>query len=159
MVSRRTLELSWLAAVFTSFPETSNAQSQDRCPVRIRADESVRSLLPPIAQQNLAIMLDQSAVAREMAARAPPERAAPIILIIVGAIALVKIVEMIHELGRELYYGGVIIDGRKSPPEISNDVKIPPGMVFVFQADGSVKQFRSDDVPAELIATVLRGGK
>jgi hypothetical protein len=158
MFTRRTLQFGCLTAILTSFAEACYAQSQDLFSVRIRGDESVRSLLPPIAQQNLSITPDQSAAAREMATRAPPERAAPIILIIVGAIALVKIVEMIHELGREFYYGGVIIDARKSPPEISNDVKIPPGMVFVFEGDGSVKQFRSDDVPAELVAAVLRRG-
>jgi hypothetical protein len=159
MFTRRTLQFCSLTAILTPFAETGYAQSQDLFHIRIRADESVRGLLPPIAQQNLAITPDQSAVAREMAARAPSERAAPIILIIVGAIALVKIVEMIHELGREFYYGGVIVDGRKSPPEISNDVKIPPGVVFVFQADGSVKQFRSDDVPVDLVAAVLGRGK
>jgi hypothetical protein len=159
MFTRRTLQFGCLIAVIGSFAEASYAQSQDLIPVRIRGDESVRSLLPPIAQQNLAITPDQSAVAREMVARAPPERAAPIILIIVGAIALIKIVEMIHELGREFYYGGVTIDARKSPPEISNDVKIPSGMVLVFQADGSVRQFRSDELPVELVAAVLRRGK
>jgi hypothetical protein len=43
-------------------------------------------------------------LAHEMTARAPPGRAVPAILIIVGALELVRIVQLIHELVRQDYY-------------------------------------------------------
>ena len=94
-----------------------------------------------------------------MAARAPSDRAAPVILIIVGALALTQIVQMIDELVRQFYYGGVIIDGRKSPPEISNDPRIPANMVFVYDSNGTVKQFKSGELPTRLLASVLTRAK
>jgi hypothetical protein len=127
--------------------------------VRIRADETVRGVLPPIALRNLTMELDQSVLAREMAARAPPERAVPVILIIIGALALTQIVQLIHELVRQYYYGGVVVDGRKSPPEISNDPKIPANMVIVFSSDGTVKQFSSGNLPLNLLESVMKAGK
>jgi hypothetical protein len=159
MLTRRGLQLGGLTVAFGFSQTVSQAQSTEFFTIRLTADESVRSLLPPIAQQNLSIVPDKSAAAREMAARAPAERAAPVILIIIGAIALVKIVEMIHELSHQFYYGGVVIDGRKSPPEIYNDLKIPPDMVFVFQADGTVKQFKDNELPTELVTVALSRGK
>lgn len=155
MLSRRTFGLSCMICLPASMLRESCAQSTAMFTVSIRADKSVRGLLPPIAQRTLIIKPDLSMTGRELAARAPPERGAPVILIIVGAIALVKIVEMIYELGHEAYYGGVVVDGRKSPPEISNDPKIPPNMVFVFQADGTVKQFKVGEVPTDLLTSVL----
>jgi hypothetical protein len=131
-------------------------EAEDLLKVRIRADEAVRGVLPPIVTGTRVIDPDRSPLARELASRAPPERAAPIILIIVGAIALVQIVEMVNEMVHEFYYGGVVIDGRKTPPEITNDVKVPPNMIFVFQADGTVKQFKSGELPSGLLGSVLR---
>jgi hypothetical protein len=66
---------------------------------------------------------------------------------------------MIHELVRQYYYGGVVVDGRKSPPEISNDPKVPANMVIVFSSDGRVKQFSSGDVPADLLESVFKDRK
>jgi hypothetical protein len=127
--------------------------------VRIRVDEAVRGVLPPISMQGLVITPDQSATARELAQRAPPERAAPVILIIVGAIAVVQLAQMINEMVREVWYGGVIIDGRKTPPEITNDPRIPPNKVFVYQGDGTVKQFNRGELPPEVLEAVLKGKK
>jgi hypothetical protein len=52
-----------------------------------------------------------------------------------------------------------VIDGRKSPPEISNDPKIPAQMVFVFSTDGTVKQFSGGEVPVDLLELVLKARK
>jgi hypothetical protein len=99
--------------------------------VRIRADESVRALIPTIEQRNLTIEPDRSEAAQTLAQRAPPSKAFPIILIIVGAIAVVELFTMIRELVRQVYYGGVLIDTRSQPPTITNDPTIPADMVFV----------------------------
>ena len=123
--------------------------------VRIRTDETVRGILPPVVQQNLTIAPDRSALAQQMASRAPLERAAPLILIIVGAIAVVQIAEMVNEMVREYYYGGVIVDGRKSPPEITNDPRVPANTVIVFQADGTATQIKGGELSAGLLESVL----
>jgi hypothetical protein len=91
-----------------------------------------------------------------MASRAPPGRAAPIILIIVGAIAVVQIVEMVNEMVHQFYYGGVVIDGRKIPPEITNDLKVPPNVIIVFQTDGTVKQFKSGELPTGFLNFLVK---
>jgi hypothetical protein len=127
--------------------------------VRIRADETVRGVLPPISTQSLVITTDQSAAAQELARHAPPERAAPIILIIAGAIAVVQLAQMVNEMVREVWYGGVIIDGRKAPPEITNDPRVPPNMVFLYQGDGTVRQFNRGELSPDILAAVLKGKK
>ena len=63
---------------------------------------------------------------------------------------------MINEMVREFYYGGVVIDGRKTPPEITNDPKIPPNMIFVFEGNGAVKQFKSGELSVGLLELVLK---
>ena len=45
---------------------------------------------------------------------------------------------------------------RKTPPEITNDPKVPANMIFVFQSDGTVKQFKSGELPTELVSSVLK---
>jgi hypothetical protein len=156
MVTRRSLGLSGLMLLPASTRTSCQLRGDELLTVRIRADETVRGVLPPIALQNLIVAPDQSAAARQMANRAPPGRAAPVILIIVGAIALVQIVEMINEMVRQFYYGGIVVDGRKSPPEITNDPKVPPNMVLVFQGDGTVQQFKSGELPTGLLESVLK---
>jgi hypothetical protein len=135
---------------------SQQAQADELFTVHIRADETIRGILPPIMLQDLTVNPDRSAIAHELASRAPPERAAPVILIIVGAIALVQIVEMVNEMVHQFYYGGVVIDGRKTPPEITNDPKVPPNMVFVFQGDGTVQRFKSGELPTNLLESVLK---
>ena len=159
VLTRRYLGLVAAALTPVSLSVLGYAQVNQLYSVRIRTDETVRGLLPPIELQNLTTEPDHSAFAREMAARAPPGRAVPVILIIVGMLALTQITQLLHELTRQYYYGGVVIDGRKSPPEISNDPRIPANMVFVFSADGTVKQFSGGEVPVDLLSSVLRARK
>jgi hypothetical protein len=156
MITRRTFGL--IGLVIPAFVVTSpgRAESNEMFVVRIRGDETIRGVLPPIALRQVTITPDNSAAAKALASRAPPDRAAPLILVIVGAVALVHILEMIKELTRQYYYGGVMIDCTKSPPEISNNQKIPANMVFVLQRDGNIKQVKSDDVSTKLLASVLR---
>lgn len=156
MLTRRYLGLATATLTQVGLSRLSYAQVDQLYSVRIRTDETVRGLLPPIELQNLTTEQDHSEFAQQMAARAPPGRAVPVILIIVGALALTQIIQLVHELGRQYYYGGVVIDGRKSPPEISNDPKIPANMVFVFSADGSVRQFSGGAVPVDLLESVLK---
>jgi hypothetical protein len=155
-LTRRLFGLGSLALLQVGGVKQGAAQLDEMFIVRIRADETVRGTLPPIIAQNLVIEPDLSSEAREIASRSPPERGGPVILMIVGAIALSQIIQLVNELVRQFYYGGVVIDGRKSPPEISNDPKIPANMVFVFEHDGSVKQFKSGELPVDLLSSVLK---
>ena len=88
------------------------ADTGDTVTVRIRADESVRAVIPPIAEGSLTIEPDQSPAATDLAQRVPPGRAVRIIFIIFGAIAVTELLQMIKELVRQVYYGGVVIDTR-----------------------------------------------
>ena len=98
MVTRRSLGVGALTLLSVSIGLSRQLRADELLMVRIRADETVRGVLPPIALQNLTVTPDQSATARQMASRAPRERAAPVILIIVGAIALVQIVAMSDDM-------------------------------------------------------------
>jgi hypothetical protein len=92
--------LGWAATTLATvcLSKLSRAQADQLYPIRIRADETVRGLLSPIELQNLTTEPDHSALAHEMTARAPPSRAVPVILIIVGALALTQIAQLIREL-------------------------------------------------------------
>jgi hypothetical protein len=52
-----------------------------------------------------------------------------------------------------------LIDGPKSPPEITNDPEIPPNMVFVFMTDSTVRQFKGGGLPSGLLKSVLKAAK
>jgi hypothetical protein len=159
MIARRALGLSGLTLLSICLSTSAQAQSDESFEVRIRLDETVRGLISPIAQRGLTIAPDKSFAARELASRAPPGRAGPVILILVGALALTQIAQLVNELVRQYYYGGVVIDGRKSPPEISNDPRIPANMVFVFASDGGLQQFKSGELPANFLASALKTPK
>lgn len=108
MLTRRTFHIAMLSLGAAVFPRGASGKRGDTVTVRIRADDSVRAGIPPIVQRNLTIESDQSEEAKDLARRSPATRAAPIILIIVGAIAVTELLQMIKELLRQVYYGGVV---------------------------------------------------
>jgi hypothetical protein len=99
---------------------------------------------------------DRSEAAQDLARRSPPERALPIIFIIVGAIAVTELMEMIKELLRQVYYGGVVIDTRSQPPSVTSDPKIPANMIFVIDADGKTNRFTNDQFSVDLLKLALK---
>lgn len=131
-------------------------QKSDMVTIRIRADESVRAVIAPIAQEGLTIEPDESEEAKELARRVPPERALPILFIIVGAIALTELLQMIKELLREVYYGGVVIDMRSQPPSVTSDPKIPANMIFVIDTDGKTNRFTNDQFSLDVLKIALK---
>jgi hypothetical protein len=78
-------------------------------------------------------------------------------LIILGAIAIPVILQMIKELLRQTYYGGVIIDTRMQPPIVTSDVKVPANMVFVIDSNGRTTEYTSDQISGEFLRAVLKG--
>jgi hypothetical protein len=109
-------------------------QHGDMVTIRIRADETVRAVLPPIIQGNLAIEADQSKEANDLA----------------------KLMQMIKELLRQVYYGGVIIDTRSQPPSVTSDLQIPANMVFVIGKDGKTTQYKNDKFSLDVLKLALK---
>jgi hypothetical protein len=111
--------------------------------VSIRLDDSAVKAIPIDARQNLSITRDNSPEAAELIAAAPPQKAIPVIFLAVGALSIPVIWDAILEMVRETEYGGVIIDTRRRPPEVTNNKKIPAGFVFVIHEDGSTEKMES----------------
>ena len=156
MLTRRTFHIVTFLLGTTAFSRAASAQQGDTVTIRIRADESARAVIPPIVQRNLTIEPDQSEDAKDLARRSPPERAVPIIFIIAGAMAVPVVLQMIREALRQTYYGGVMIDMRSQPPNVTSDPKIPGNMVFVVDTDGKTTRYTSDQLSPELLGSLLK---
>jgi hypothetical protein len=156
MLTRRTFHLATISFSAAALSHGASAQQGDTVTVRMRVDESVRAAIPPLAQRALTIEPDRSQEAKELALRSPPERAVPIIFIIVGALTVPMVLQMIREALRQTYYGGVIMDMRTEPPTVTSDPKIPGNMVFVIEAGGKTTRYTSDQLSPELIGTLLK---
>ncbi len=156
-LTRRSFHLVLLLTGVAAFSRRVLGQQSDTVTVRIRVDDSVRSAIPMLAQRNLSIAPDHSEEAKELARRAPPERAVPIILIIAGAMAVPVVYQMVREALRQTYYGGVVVDVRTQPPSISSDPKIPGNMVFVIEPGGKTSRYTNDQLSPELLGMLLKG--
>jgi hypothetical protein len=156
MITRRIFQFGIFS--FCTGPLATNlrAQGDETIVVRVRADETVQAVIPPIGQKDLTIEPDQSDEAKDLSKRSPPGRAAPVILIIVGAIAIAELLQMIKEMLRQFYYGGVFIDVRFKPPRVMNDPKIPANMVFVIDSSGKTSQYTTDQFSLETLNSVLK---
>jgi hypothetical protein len=156
MLTRRKLHIVMVALGAMILSRRAVSEQGDMVTVRIRADESVRAIMPPIAQENLKIEPDQSEDAKELARRSPETRAAPIMLIIVGAIAVTELAQMIREMLRQVYYGGVVIDTRSQPPSVSSSPRIPADTVFVIEADGKTSRYTRDQFSLDVLKLALQ---
>lgn len=154
MMSRRGI----MGLMLLTLSASNKARAQDSAPyeVRIRANQdALNAAIPAIEQVGLTISPDQSDEAKELLSRAPKDRAAPVVLIIIGAIAAINISNMLLQLARSYYYGGVVIDARGEKISISNDVKIPAGLVIVIAKDGSKTTFKESDISAGFVNDIL----
>ena len=106
MLTRRNFHIFMLSAGAVAWSRRVGGQQDGMVTVRIRADDSVRAIIPPIAQGNLTIEPDQSEAAEDLARRSPPQRAVPVFFIIIGAMAVTELVQMIRDMLRQVYYGG-----------------------------------------------------
>jgi hypothetical protein len=156
VLTRRVFHIATLLLGTGAFPKCARAEQGETVTVRIRADESVRAVLPPIVQRNLAIEPDHSDEAKALARRSPRERAVPIIFVIVGALAVTELLQMIKELIRQVYYGGVLIDAQTHPPTVTSDPKIPGNIVLVVEAGGKTTRYTSDQLSPELLGALLK---
>jgi hypothetical protein len=156
MLTRRTFHIVTFSLGAAALSGGARGQQGDTVTVRIRADESVRAAIPPIVQRNLTIEPDQSEEAKDLARRVPPGRAVPIIVIIVGAMAVTELLKMIQGLYRQTYYGGVLIDTRSQPPSVTSDPKIPANMIFVIDADGKTSRFTDDQFSLDVLKLALK---
>jgi hypothetical protein len=156
MLTRRSFHIVLLSTGAAAFAGRASSQQSDTVTIRIRVDESVRAAIPILAQRNLTIEPDQSEEAKALARRAPPERAVPILFIIVGAMAVPVVLQMIREALRQTYYGGVVLDMRSQPPSVISDPKIPGDMVFVIESGGKTTRYTSDQLSPALLGALLK---
>jgi hypothetical protein len=155
MLTRRKFQIV-VISVTAALSRIAVGQQDEAVTVSIRADDTIRALIPLIAQSNLLIEPDESPIAKELAERAPASKAVPIIFVIVGAIAVTQLLEMINELVKQVYYGGVVIDTRSHPPSITSDPKIPANMVFVIDADGKTTPYTNNRFSLDVLKLALR---
>jgi hypothetical protein len=156
MLTRRKFNIVVLSLGVVPFAGSASGQQRDALTIRFRADQSVRAVIPVQAQRNLQIERDESAEAQNLIERVPPQRAVPIIFIIVGAVAVPVVLQMIREALRQTYYGGVLIDTRSQPPSVVSEPKIPGNMVFVIDVNGKTTQYTSDQLSATLLTSLLK---
>jgi DNA-binding beta-propeller fold protein YncE len=156
MLTRR--KFIFLVTLFsgTSWAGLTVGQDNERVMVRVRGDDTVRAVLPPIELKNLTIEPDNSDEAKVLSSRVPPGRAAPFLIIIAGAIAVTELLKMVRELYRQTYYGGVVVDTRQNPPIITNDPKIPADMVFVIDADGKTTKYTGDSFSLDALKLAFK---
>lgn len=156
MPTRRTFYFTALALSVAAALPRAAAQQAGMVTLRLRLDDSVRAVIPMLLQRDLAIERDQSEEARELARRAPPERAVPVIFILVGALTVPVVLQLLREALRQTYYGGVIIDTRAQPPSVKSDPQIPGSMVFVIDSEGKTTRYTSDQLSPEWIGSLLK---
>ena len=155
MLTRRTFQFAAVSLASEIAMSGVAAWADDLVNVQIRADETVRAVLPAIEQTALTVRPDNSTEAKYLASRTPSGRALPILVIIAGAIAFTELLEMIKELYRQTYYGGVLIDTRARPPMITSDPKIPASMVFVIDGEGKTSQYTGDKFSLDALKLAL----
>jgi hypothetical protein len=156
MLTRRTFHIATVSLGAAALCQPASGQQSDTVTVRMRVDESVRAAIPLLAQRNLAIEPDRSQEAKDLALRSPPERAVPIMFIVVGALTVPVVLQMIREALRQTYYGGVTIDTRTMPPSVMSDPRIPGNMVFVIETGGKTTRYTSDQLSPELIGGLFK---
>jgi hypothetical protein len=125
--------------------------------VRIRLDDSALKTIPLTTRQQLAISQDTSPIAQDFIASAPPQKAIPIILIAVGVLSVPIIWNAILEMIRETEYGGIIIDLRQHPAEITNSKKIPADYVMIISQDGKEEIMESLKFSQTTLSKLLSG--
>jgi len=74
---------------------------------------------------------------------------------IAGALTVPVILQMIQELLRQRYYGGVVIDTRAQPVNVTSDPRIPANMVFVITSDGKTVEYTSSQIGADVLRSFL----
>jgi hypothetical protein len=155
MMKRRTFFTTSLLLSPVLWSLVASAQEGDEVVVRIRVDDSVQDSIPSIIQKQLTITPDTSAEASDLARRVPSSRAVPVIVVIVGALTIPILSQMVKELLRQTYYGGVIIDTRSLPPSITSDPKIPGNMVVIIDHDGKASQLANDQLSPDILRRIL----
>ena len=69
---------------------------------------------------------------------------------------MVQLLQMIKELVRQTYYGGVVIDTRSQPPTISSDPSIPANMIFVVDTKGKTTHYTNDKFSLDTLRLALK---
>jgi hypothetical protein len=140
-------------------PGVSLARAEEQTAVRLRVEQQALLKIPQRDRNGLDIRKDTSAEAKALAEGAPPSLAVPVFLIVAGVLTLPALYDAIHEMVRETVYGGVIIDLRTSPPTVTNDKRVPGGLVQRINPDGQVETVPSHSFLIETLQAWIGGGK
>lgn len=81
-----------------------------------------------------------------------------VVWVFVGLALVPSLVQAVIKLQRQIQYGGIVIDTRKTPLDIRVDKRLPSGLIVVLQPDGKV-QFERDEVegPDKIIESIMKG--
>lgn len=157
-VTRRSIVTLAMASLTALSPSMASYGQQQAVTVRLRVDQAIIQMLPPQTQSGLSIQQDTSTEAKALSSQAPPEKAVPVILIAIGVLAIPVLWNSIEEMARQYYYGGVLIDARSSPPNVTYSKAVPSNMVFFIGADGKYQEFKSMDFSeADLVKLLPKG--
>lgn len=80
-----------------------------------------------------------------------------IVYIFVGAVLLAYLAKVIMSLRRDMVYGGIIIDLRREPVEITTDKALSGGVILVIGADGNYTLYDRAEIenPSALVEVLL----
>lgn len=152
---RQALALVPILAIGTA--ATALAQSpRDRRSVRIQLESTALLAIPGDERSGLSVTQDNSPGAQALIKATPPERAIPVIFIVVGLLSIPVIWDTIREMLRRDEYGGVLIDARQSPPSVMHDRSIPADIVLFIDAQGHSTKVESRNVSEDLLAKMIK---
>ena len=86
----------------------------------------------------------------------PPGRAVPIIFIVVGVLSIPVIWDIVREMLRREYYGGVIIDARQTPALITHDKTLPAEIVLFIGPDGKSQRYEAQNISEDLLLKLVK---
>jgi hypothetical protein len=66
------------------------------------------------------------------------------------------LLELIKELLRQVYYGGVVIDARSQPPSVTSDPKSPGDTVLVIDPDGKTTRYTNNQFSLDVLKLALK---
>jgi hypothetical protein len=120
-------------------------------PVRIQLDRGALQIIPEDERANLTVTEDKSAKAQALIKETPHERAIPVIYLVIGALSIPVIWDTVQEMLRREYYGGVIIDARRTPALITHDKSLPARFVLFISADGKSNKYEAKEFSENML--------
>ncbi len=133
------------------------AQAQGAALVRMQLEQQALLTIPGRERAGLEVTVDTSPAAKDLMAKSPPGKAAPLISLATGLLSIPSIWSAIQEMLRRPEFGGVVIDARITPVNIQHDPSLEGDCVKAIRADGSIEKIRSTLATQDFLQTILAG--